>query len=93
MAQSDILADVSLDAAWPLVERFSTFPRWKPADVNASAGMIVSALEAAGAKWSDDEIVQDRFLLTAKSNEDMSGLIDAMLRNFVAAVEQRKAAA
>ena len=48
MAQSDILADVSLDVAWPLVERFSTFPRWKPADVNASAAMIVSALESAG---------------------------------------------
>ncbi len=48
MAQSDILAEVSLDVAWPLVEKFSTFPRWKPEDVNASAGMIVAALEAAG---------------------------------------------
>ncbi|MFV3127678.1 DJ-1/PfpI family protein [Niveispirillum sp. KHB5.9] len=52
-----------------------------------------AALEAAGAKWSDEAIVQDRVLLTAKSSEDMSELVDAMLRNFVAAVEQRKAAA
>lgn len=51
------------------------------------------ALEAAGAVWSDEAMVQDRFLLTAQSNEDMAELVDAMLRNFVAAVEQRKAAA
>ena len=48
MAQSDILAEVSLDVPWELVERFSTFPRWKPADVNASADMIVAALKKGG---------------------------------------------
>jgi protease I len=48
-----------------------------------------AALEAAGAKWSDDAVVQDRVLLTAKSNENMADLIDAMLRNFATAVELR----
>jgi len=48
MAQSEILAEVSLDSPWELVERFSTFPRWKPSDVNASADMIVAALAKGG---------------------------------------------
>ncbi len=48
MPQSDILAEVSLDVPWALVEAFSTFPRWKPADVNASADMIVGALKNCG---------------------------------------------
>lgn len=51
------------------------------------------ALEAAGVKWSEEAITLDRFLLTAQSNEDMAEIIGAMLRNFVAAVEQRKQAA
>ncbi|MFV3075156.1 DJ-1/PfpI family protein [Niveispirillum fermenti] len=52
-----------------------------------------AALEAAGAVWSEDAVVQDRFLLTAQSSENMADLIDAMLRHFEAAVEQRKQAA
>jgi hypothetical protein len=48
MAHADILADVTLDAPWALVERFSTFPRWKPEDVNASCDIMVEALKSFG---------------------------------------------
>src|SRR5947209_5196300 len=43
-----ILNDVSADAPWDLVEAFSRFPRWKPADVNASCDMIVERLRRHG---------------------------------------------
>ena len=48
MAHADILAEVTLDAPWALVERFSTFPRWKPEDVNASCDIMVEALKSWG---------------------------------------------
>lgn len=48
MTEAAILGDVSLDVPWALVEAFAGTPRWKPADVNASAAMIVGALEGAG---------------------------------------------
>ena len=48
MTLSPILDDVTIDAPWALVEAFAGTPRWKPADVNASADMIVAALTKAG---------------------------------------------
>ncbi len=48
MTGSAILDDVSLDVPWALVEAFAGTPRWKPADVNKGADMIVAALERAG---------------------------------------------
>jgi N-acetylated-alpha-linked acidic dipeptidase len=47
-AQDDILAAISLDAPWELVERFAQHPRWKPEDVNAAADMIAARLAAHG---------------------------------------------
>lgn len=43
-----ILDQVTLDAAWPLVEHFATFPRWKPADVAAAAQDIARRLTDLG---------------------------------------------
>ncbi len=43
-----ILDDVTIDAPWELVERFATFPRWKPEDVNASCDMMVERLKRHG---------------------------------------------
>lgn len=54
---------------------------------------VKPALEAAGATWSEDAIVVDRFLVTAQSNEEMAEIIETMIRTFVAAGEQRKQAA
>ncbi|WP_342362769.1 M28 family peptidase [Terrarubrum flagellatum] len=49
MGQFDsILSQINLDAPWKLVETFSTTPRWKPEDVNASCEVIVAALKAHG---------------------------------------------
>jgi hypothetical protein len=48
VTQSSILADVSLDAPWELVETFSRFPRWKPQDVNAACDLIVGRLKRHG---------------------------------------------
>ncbi|KKC38311.1 peptidase M28 [Devosia epidermidihirudinis] len=39
---------VNADAAWPLVEAFSTMPRWRPEDVEASAHDIARRLTALG---------------------------------------------
>jgi N-acetylated-alpha-linked acidic dipeptidase len=47
-AAASMMKDVSLDAPWELVETFSRFPRWKPADVNAAGDMIAARLKAAG---------------------------------------------
>ena len=47
-AADPILDDISLDAPWALVEKFSTLPRWKPKDVNKAADVIVAALKKAG---------------------------------------------
>ena len=48
MTHSELINDVSLDVPWALVETFATLPRWKPEDVNASADLIVAALEKSG---------------------------------------------
>jgi N-acetylated-alpha-linked acidic dipeptidase len=40
-----LLAAVSLDAPWELVETFSKTPRWIPSDVNKGADIIVSRLK------------------------------------------------
>src|SRR5262245_53657480 len=45
-----VLDDVSLDAPWELTEKFATFPRWKPEDVNASCDMITQRLARHGVK-------------------------------------------
>lgn len=47
-AIKNAIAQVNADAAWPLVEAFSTMPRWKPEDVEASAYDIARRLEAVG---------------------------------------------
>ncbi|MBL8589922.1 MAG: M28 family peptidase [Methylobacteriaceae bacterium] len=44
-----LLNDISLDAPWELVETFARTPRWKPADVNKGADMIVRRLRKLGA--------------------------------------------
>jgi len=43
-----VVDQVNADAAWPLVEAFSTMPRWKPEDVEASAHDIALRLKALG---------------------------------------------
>ena len=42
------VADVSLDAPWPLIERFTTLKREHPTDVATAADEIVSRLHAVG---------------------------------------------
>jgi len=43
-----VVDQVNADAAWPLVEAFSTMPRWKPEDVEASAHDIARRLTELG---------------------------------------------
>jgi N-acetylated-alpha-linked acidic dipeptidase len=43
-----ILADVSIEAPWELVEAFAKFPRWKPEDVNAACDMMTERLARYG---------------------------------------------
>jgi N-acetylated-alpha-linked acidic dipeptidase len=43
-----ILADISLDAPWELVETFSTMHRWMPDDVNKGADAIGRRLKTLG---------------------------------------------
>lgn len=47
-AIKNVVDQVNADAAWPLVEAFSTMPRWKPEDVEASAHDIARRLRAVG---------------------------------------------
>ncbi|MBD3844468.1 M28 family peptidase [Bosea sp. SSUT16] len=47
-AERRFLDKVSIDEPWKLVETFSTMPRWRPEDVNASADVIVGRLRALG---------------------------------------------
>ncbi|MGL4243544.1 MAG: hypothetical protein ACRCTI_20720, partial [Beijerinckiaceae bacterium] len=47
-AEKSLLADVSLDTPWDLVETFATMPRWKPEDVNKGADQIVKRLKKLG---------------------------------------------
>ena len=42
------VADVSLDAPWPLIERFTTLKREHPTDVATAAEEIVGRLRAHG---------------------------------------------
>ncbi len=53
--ESTILDDISLDEPWPLVERFSTFPREKPDDVNAAMDMVAERLAAFGVPYEIHE--------------------------------------
>lgn len=46
--EKSILADISLDAPWDLVEIFSKLPRWLPDDVNKGADVIAKKLKALG---------------------------------------------
>src|SRR5918994_648737 len=48
LAATSLLEQVSLDAPWELTEAFSRQPRWRPADVNRGADMIVERLKALG---------------------------------------------
>jgi N-acetylated-alpha-linked acidic dipeptidase len=48
LAATSLLEQVSLDAPWELTEAFSRQPRWRPADVNRGADMIVERLRALG---------------------------------------------
>ena len=47
-AIKNAIAQVNADAAWPLVEAFSTMPRWKPEDVESSAHDIAKRLGDLG---------------------------------------------
>jgi N-acetylated-alpha-linked acidic dipeptidase len=48
IALDPIVEDVSLDVAWPLVEKFSKMPRWKAKDVNKGADVIIKMLKDCG---------------------------------------------
>ncbi|QJE74164.1 peptidase C56 [Aerophototrophica crusticola] len=74
------------------VELLAVAERAKGRTVTA-AESAHAALEAAGAKLSEDAIVTDRFLVTAKDQENLADFIDTMTKVFVQAVEQRKQAA
>jgi N-acetylated-alpha-linked acidic dipeptidase len=43
-----ILDDVSIEAPWELTEKFASFARWKPEDVNSSCDMLVERLARHG---------------------------------------------
>ena len=43
-----IIDAISIEAPWKLVETFATMQRWRPADVNKSADVIVRMLGAEG---------------------------------------------
>jgi N-acetylated-alpha-linked acidic dipeptidase len=46
--EANVLAQISLDEPWDLVEKFSTLPRWMPDDVNRGADEIISRLRRLG---------------------------------------------
>lgn len=46
--EREVLDTISLDAPWSLVETFSTQHRWRPADVNKGADIIVARARALG---------------------------------------------
>jgi len=46
--ESKILAEVTLDAPWALVETFAQAPRWRPEDVNAAGGLIAERARELG---------------------------------------------
>ncbi len=36
-----VLDDVAIEAPWELVEKYATFPRWKPEDVGSASGIWI----------------------------------------------------
>jgi N-acetylated-alpha-linked acidic dipeptidase len=46
--EKTILADITLDAPWELVETFATMHRWRPEDVNKSADALGRRLKKLG---------------------------------------------
>ena len=46
--EADILATISLDEPWALVEAFSQMPRWMPEDVNRGADEIIARAKRLG---------------------------------------------
>ena len=46
--EQTILNDLTLDEPWSLIERFATFPRERPEDVNAAMEMVAERLAAFG---------------------------------------------
>lgn len=51
---------------------------------------VRAELEAAGATWSDETIVVDRFLVTGQSQDNTEAFIETMIRVFGEAVEFRR---
>jgi N-acetylated-alpha-linked acidic dipeptidase len=43
-----ILADISMDVPWELIERFATMPRVHPDDANRAADVLVERLHSLG---------------------------------------------
>ena len=50
-------------------------------------------LTEAGAKWMDEPIVVDRFLVTAEGQDHLPEFIEQMTKVFIQSIEQRKQAA
>jgi N-acetylated-alpha-linked acidic dipeptidase len=46
--EARMLASISLDTPWELIETFSRFPRWQPDAVNAAAEMIAERVRRLG---------------------------------------------
>ena len=46
--EADVLADISLDEPWALVEKFATMPRWRADDVNRGGEEIIARLKRLG---------------------------------------------
>ncbi|MBL8837770.1 MAG: M28 family peptidase [Alphaproteobacteria bacterium] len=46
--ERQILADVTLDAPWALIEDYAKMPRWRPEDVNGGVDHLVTALAKVG---------------------------------------------
>jgi len=53
--ENSILADLSLDAPWELVENFATMHRWRPEDVNAGADALGERLKKLGIPYEMHE--------------------------------------
>ncbi|HYE50250.1 MAG TPA: DJ-1/PfpI family protein [Azospirillaceae bacterium] len=66
--------------------------RLKGRTVTGNPG-VREAAEAAGAKWSEETVVADRFLVTAQGEEQLADFIQQMTKTFIEVVEQRKQAA
>jgi protease I len=60
--------------------------------VTGAAG-AKEALEAEGARWSDEPLVTDKFLVTAQGPDQLEAFVQELTRVFIEVVEQRRAAA